>query len=137
MQQRASIEHSKIVFYHKMFNSIWPCLALQVMTKGHARDEQGAIPVTYDLAMPHCASNDWAHNHVLPKDVQLILAMPLLASKDCSKCNKNLCCRNIHGLTQLWPFQSSFGQFLEFCRPFLCFSKTEQKFCKQNQKKKF
>ena len=30
-------EHQNIMFYHKMFNSIWPCLALQVMTEGHHR----------------------------------------------------------------------------------------------------
>ena len=43
---------------------------------------------THNLAMPRCASTDWAHTaqysivyHILP-DVQLNLAMPHLASND-------------------------------------------------------
>ena len=36
----------------------------------------------HNLAMPYVASNDWAHNHVLPQDVQLNLAMLCLATND-------------------------------------------------------
>ena len=37
------LEHGKTVFYHKTFNSILPCLTLQLMTKGQHQ---------------HCASHD-------------------------------------------------------------------------------
>ena len=82
-------QHRKILSYHKTFNSIWPCLALQVITdrKGqhylshsdHASQSKWWLRGNagkHNLAMPHCASNDWAHICVLPQHVQLTLAMP-------------------------------------------------------------
>ena len=53
-----NVSTGKIMFYHTPFNSIWQCLALQVMTEGLRRTWQ---------------------NRVLPQDIQLNLAMPRLA----------------------------------------------------------
>ena len=80
-----------LVFYHKTFNSIWPCLALHVMIKGqHHYFHCGhdllwkwwprGNTSTHNLARPCCASDDWWATPVHTSII--ILAMSRCASHE-------------------------------------------------------